>query len=250
MSDGIGASDVKDGISRYPDIETSSDGYARRFAGVAGQFFLTRQESLVVQALAGMPATTLLDVGGGHAQLSGPLAAAGWAVTVVGSTHGCADRLRLDSRNVRTQFIAGDLLALPFEAQSFSTVVSVRTMAHIEEWPQFVGELCRVARDRVVIDYPELMSLNLVSLASFGLKRRIEGDTRRFRTFRRQAIAAAFERYGFRVRSARGQFVLPMALHRAAGGAAPLRAAEAAFAAIGLTNRFGNPGIMCAEQIR
>ena len=240
---------MTDGINRCPDIETSSDGYARRFAGVAGQFFLNRQEALVAQSLAGIPATTLLDVGGGHAQLSGPLAAEGWAVTVVGSTPKCADRLSLDSRNLRTRFVASDLLAMPFEAQSFSAVVSVRTMAHIEEWPTFIRELCRIARDRVVIDYPELISFNLLSLASFGLKRRIEGDTRRFRTLRRQAIASVFKRNGFRIRSTRAQFVLPMALHRAAGAAVPLRAAEAAFSAIGLTDRFGNPGIMSAERI-
>jgi SAM-dependent methyltransferase len=249
MSGGIPDAGMKDGIGRCPDVETSSDGYAHRFAGPAGRFFLDRQEALVRQALAGMQTSTLLDVGGGHGQLSGPLAAAGWAVTVVGSTPGCADRLAHDGRNLHTRFIDGDLLELPFEAKSFDAALSVRTMAHIEDWPRFIGELCRVARDRVVIDYPELMSLNLLSLASFGLKRRIEGDTRRFRTFRRQAIVAVFERHGFRLRSARGQFVLPMARHRAASGAAPLRAAETAFARIGLTDRFGNPGILCAERV-
>ena len=49
-----------------PDIETSSDDYARRFAGPAGQFFLKIQEKAFERVLQGRPICSVLDVGGGH----------------------------------------------------------------------------------------------------------------------------------------------------------------------------------------
>lgn len=243
-----GATPLAAGIERQPDIETSSDAYAVRFSGKVGAYFLARQEQLVLGELKGLPGGSLLDVGGGHAQLSGPLADAGWDVTILGSAPSCAARLALDPRNDPVEFVAGDLLGLPFPNQSFDVAVSVRTMAHIEDWPRFIGELCRVARRAVVIDYPELLSLNLLSGLTFGLKHRVEGDTRHFRSFRASEIAREFDRNGFAVMASRRQFFLPMAIHRAAKGAAALRLIERAMSAIGVTDRFGNPGILRADR--
>ena len=55
------------------DVETSSDAYARRFAGGVGRFFLGRQRDAVLALLAPFPRARVLDVGGGHGQLTGPL---------------------------------------------------------------------------------------------------------------------------------------------------------------------------------
>ncbi len=231
-----------------PDIESSSDAYARRFSGAAGRFFLDRQEQVIARALADKHAVTILDVGGGHAQLSGPLAARGHKVTVTGSTPECAARLALDPRNAALEFAVGDLAALPFGDRSFDTAVSIRLMAHVADWQRFLAELCRVAERTVVIDYPELASSNLLSLATFGLKKRIEGDTRHYRNFWAATLKREFARNGFKVRSVERQFLLPMALHRAGKGAAPLRVAEATARALGLTGLLGNPGIMRADR--
>ncbi|MDQ2673475.1 MAG: methyltransferase, partial [Chloroflexota bacterium] len=68
------------------DVESSSEAYARRFAGPVGQWFLELQARLTLESLAGLPpGATILDVGGGHAQLAPPLVEAGYRVTVVGS---------------------------------------------------------------------------------------------------------------------------------------------------------------------
>ncbi|MBB5716865.1 class I SAM-dependent methyltransferase [Sphingomonas aerophila] len=235
-------------LDTAPDIETSSDAYARRFAGNAGSMFLARQEELVMQALADQGPVTILDVGGGHGQLSGPLAACGHQVTVLGSAPECAARLSQDKRNAGVTFATGPLDRLPFEDRSFDTVVSIRTMAHVEDWQNFLGELCRVASRSVVIDYPELASSNMLSLATFGLKKRIEGDTRVYRSFRSSTLRQAFAASSFLVTSVDREFLLPMALHRAGKGAAPLRAIERVGRAMGVTRFAGNPGIMRADR--
>ncbi|HEX9203914.1 MAG TPA: class I SAM-dependent methyltransferase, partial [Vicinamibacteria bacterium] len=64
------------------DRETSSEEYARRFAGPLGAFFLEVQARTALELLRPWPGASVLDVGGGHAQIAGPLADAGHAVTV------------------------------------------------------------------------------------------------------------------------------------------------------------------------
>ena len=65
-----------------PDVETSSEDYARRFAGGVGAWFVEAQARITLELLAPWPRARVLDVGGGHAQLTGPLVEAGYDVTV------------------------------------------------------------------------------------------------------------------------------------------------------------------------
>ncbi len=68
------------------DVSSSSDDYARRFAGAVGQWFLDIQTGITLDLLRELPpAASVLDVGGGHAQVAPPLIAAGYDVTVIGS---------------------------------------------------------------------------------------------------------------------------------------------------------------------
>src|SRR5512139_706652 len=81
----------------YPetaDIETSSEDYAGRFAGPVGAWFLKVQENATLEMLAGYLGCTILDVGGGHGQLTGPLLDNGHNVTVFGSSDVCIERIR------------------------------------------------------------------------------------------------------------------------------------------------------------
>ena len=63
------------------DVETSSDDYARRFAGAVGAFFLEIQARTTLDLLQPWPGSRVLDVGGGHGQVTGPLIEAGHPVT-------------------------------------------------------------------------------------------------------------------------------------------------------------------------
>ena len=50
------------------DVETSSEGYARRFAGPVGRFFLERQAAATLDLLRPFPGASVLDVGAGTAR--------------------------------------------------------------------------------------------------------------------------------------------------------------------------------------
>ena len=64
------ADGVRSDALEQPDVETSSDGYAARFAGPAGRYMLGVQEAAVRSMLADLPpGASVLDVGGGHGQL-------------------------------------------------------------------------------------------------------------------------------------------------------------------------------------
>jgi SAM-dependent methyltransferase len=231
-----------------PDLESSSEDYARRFAGPVGQHFLDLQARLTLELLAPFPGASVLDVGGGHAQLAGPLAAAGHTVTVAGSSELCRARLdRLLPRGT-VDFRACDLSALPFPDRSFDVAISFRLLSHMERWRELLAELARVARLAVVVDYPDLRSFNLLYGALFRLKRAAEGNTRTFRCFTPGAVPAELARHGFSEAAFRRQFFLPMVVHRKVGRAGFTRAAERAAGALGLVRALGSPVILRAAR--
>jgi len=229
------------------DIETSSDDYASRFSGPVGTWMLDVQERAVRTLLGDPGGRTLLDVGGGHGQLAGPLARAGWRVAVLGSDTACARRIAPLVAAGTVWFVAGDILALPFPDRSFDCVVSVRLLPHCERWPALVAELCRVARHAVIVDYPTSESLNRVAPALFGAKKRIEKNTRTFTLFTHREVAAAFTARGYAPAGRIGQFFLPMVLHRALRCRPCSSTLETLARAAGLTRRWGSPVVLKAR---
>jgi SAM-dependent methyltransferase len=231
------------------DITSSSDDYARRFTGAVGRWFMETQTRITLELLRVLPiGASILDVGGGHAQITPPLVEAGYEVTVAGSDPVCSTRLGPWIADGRCRFHAVNLQALPFPERSFDAVVCLRLLPHSVSWIDLIGQLCRVARRSVVLDYPSLRSANVVSAYFFGLKRGIELNTRAFKTFTPQQIQAAFSRYGYVVRVQRPQFLVPMVLHRAANRAVLSKAVELPGRILGLTRWFGSPVIARADR--
>jgi len=173
-----------------------------------------------------------LDVGGGHAQIAPLLIEAGYAVTVVGSNPVCRERL--------TRWT---------ETQSFDAVVCFRLLPHSVAWTRLVGELCRVARQSVLLDYPSSRSANILSERLFALKKGIELNTRPFMLFTPREIRRVFAAGGFAVAAERQQFLVPMALHRLGNRTGLSRAAEAPGRLLGLTRWFGSPIIVRADRL-
>jgi 2-polyprenyl-3-methyl-5-hydroxy-6-metoxy-1,4-benzoquinol methylase len=215
-------------MREVPDIETSSEAYAQRFAGPVGAWFLRVQEQAVHRMLAAWPAATILEVGGGHGQLTSGLVRQGHRVTVLGSDVRCRQRIKGLVDQGLCRFVTGDLLALPYPPQSFDVVVSIRLLSHVDAWSQFIQELTRVARYAVVVDYPPRRSLNVLFPVLFGAKKRLEGNTRPYRVFRESPeVIAAFANCGFTLRQRCPQFFWPMVLHRVLGQPGISQALEA-----------------------
>jgi SAM-dependent methyltransferase len=236
------------GAREDADVETSSDAYARRFAGPVGAYFLEVQAEATLDLLRPWPGASVVDVGGGHGQLTEPLVDAGYEVTVLGSDAACERRVKEWTGAGRARFASGDLLRAPYPDRSFDVALSYRLLPHVRDWAALVSELTRLARTAVVVDYPTARSVNAIAGWLFGLKKGVEGDTRPFTVFQDVGVEEAFGREGFAPTARRAQFLFPMAFHRAARSVSLARALEAAGGALGLRRRFGSPVILRLER--
>lgn len=235
-------------FSETDDIETSSEAYAARFATPVGQWMLSVQEQIVRRLLADKPGATILDVGGGHGQLAVPLAEAGYKVTVLGSDDTCRTRIQPVLDKGLARFVVGNVIALPFKDRSFDVAMSFRLIPHCDSWRRLIKELCRVASERVIVDYPTTQSLNAISPLLFAAKKRVETNTRPYTLFPHNEVQDPFTRYGFRRQARVGEFFLPMVLHRMLNAPGFSKASEAFARALGLTRIWGSPVI--AEWVR
>ena len=231
-----------------PDVETASEDYARRFAGEVGEYFLTVQAETVLDLLDPWPQAQVLEVGGGHAQLAGPLIERGFQVTVTGSAEACRGRHDLSLPPGSFRFKVCDAARLPFPDRSFDVVLAVRLLTHLDGWREALAEMCRVAARAVIVDYPDTRSFNRLYGVLFAWKKAIEGNTRTFRCFSPREVIAECARHGFGRPRVRRQFFVPMVAHRAAGRAGISRVLERASGALGLTRAFGSPVVLRVER--
>lgn len=225
------------------DIHTSSDEYATRFAGKAGQWMLDVQERITRGLLKPYPGADILDVGGGHGQLAIPLSRDGHPVTILSSAESCKHRVREIVDSGAAKFVVGNVIDLPFPDKSFDVVICFRLLTHCEAWPKLVSELCRVARKAVVVDYPTSQSANAIAPAFFGAKKKFEKNTRTWTLFRHAQVTGAFKDAGWRRAATKKQFFLPMVIHRMLKCRAASAAMEGVCRALGLTALWGSPVI-------
>ncbi|HWN43660.1 MAG TPA: class I SAM-dependent methyltransferase [Thermoanaerobaculia bacterium] len=235
-------------IHETPDVETSSEGYARRFSGEVGRYFLEVQSAAMLDLLAPWPGAKVLDVGGGHAQLAPALVERGFQVTVVGSDEVCRERLDRALPPGSFEFHACDLLHLPYPDRSFDVVVALRLLGHVERWRGLVAELCRVASRAVIVDFSDSRSFNKLYGPLFPWKKAVEGDTRTFHIFKPGEIAAEAARHGFGRPAERREFFLPMVVHRTLGSGRFSRMSERVSSALGLTRWLGSPIVLRIER--
>lgn len=231
------------------DLDSSTDRYARRFEGAAGAWLLSRQTDILCELIAPWPGAQVLDVGGGHGQVAAALLPRGHRVCVLASSERALGRVRALA-DPALDTAVGCLTALPFADRSFDVVTSFRMLAHVDDWRAHLAELTRVARHAVILDFPIPGGANLLEPLLFGLKKKLEGDTRRYRTIRRRIVHEALDRQAFSDIHETGQFVFPMVLHRTLRRPRVSTALERAMQLCGLTDRVGSPVILRAVRTR
>jgi hypothetical protein len=100
----------------------------------------------------------------------------------------------------------------------------------------------------VIVDYPDLRSANALAERFFGMKKKIEKNTRPFQCFRRREVLREFRAHGFAAPALRPEFFVPMAVHRALGRAGLSRVMESLGRGLGLSRLFGSPVILRVES--
>ena len=227
------------------DIETASDDYATRFAGATGQWLLSTQEKGVRKLLQKtVDVRSILDVGGGHAQLTQLYLEKHHNLTVAWSAPTCGSRLEPFMQNGNCTYLPANLLALPFPDQHFDLVSSFRLLTHCEQWKELVTQLCRTARAYVIVDYPASQSINIIAPKLFSTKKRFEKNTRDWRSFHHYEVDTAFRQNGFNRIGRYKEFFFPMVLHRMLQRRYVSQLMESPARACGLTYWLGSPVIV------
>lgn len=225
------------------DVHTASDEYAARFSSPAGRWMLKVQEEIVLGLLGTESHCQLLDVGGGHGQLTCPLLSRGFSVTVLGSSEPALYQVGKLGNKPNLRLEVGNLLHLPFAENSFDVVLCFRLLTHCDSWPQLVVELCRVARKMVVVDYPLSGSLNKLTPLLFRFKKDFEKNTRPYTLFSTNEINATFSKHEFVPKAIVKQFIWPMVIHRAINSPKLSAIIETPFRTMGITQLYGSPAI-------
>ena len=228
-----------------PDIESSTLDYARRFDGKVGAWLLSFQDratKLAVEQSFGVGAKlSILDVGGGHGQNIQILRQMGHDITVHGSDESCKTLIEdhIDSGTIK--FSSGPLLALPYEENSFDVVICYRILSHMASWQDLIGELVRVSKNIVIVDYPCLRSLNVVSGVLYKVKKHIEKNTRPFVCYHDREIDLAFHAHSANIGFRHRQFFLPMAFYRLLNNLLLSQIFDGVSKMLGLNSVFGSP---------
>ena len=225
------------------DIETSTAAYAARFSGTIGSWLLSVQSEATLSMLQAYPQAAILEVGGGHGQLTPHLIKAGHSVSVLGSSQSCQTQIRPLVESGQCKFQVGNVLALPYDDNSFDVVISYRFLAHVEQWQTFLGELTRVAKQAVLIDYPTLRSINCITPLLFSLKKNVEGNTRPYTCYDETKLLDYAKNLGLSIGDRYAQFFFPMVAHRMLKQPQLSARLEGGARRLGLSHLFGSPVI-------
>lgn len=221
-----------------------------RFSGPIGRMIAESQERVIASFLAPVTGRTILDVGTGTGRAALALAVRGATVTGVDASAemlAVAERRAKDA-GIAVTFIRGDAHGLDFRPQSFDAVTCLRVLMHTPDWRQSLGELCRVARQQVVFDYPALSSAAALQAVTRHVAHALGARVEAYRVFSDRAVRAALAVHGFRIVHAHRQFVLPIALHKTINSEPVTRRIEGAMSRAGLTWLLGSPVTVVAER--
>ena len=231
-----------------PAMAEAFDGL--RFSGPIGRLIADSQERVIAGFLAPLEDRSVLDVGTGTGRAAIALARRGALVTGVDASNemlAVAER-RAAEANVTVAFAHGDAHGLEFADRSFDSVICLRVLMHTPDWQRSLRELCRVARRRVVFDYPALSSAAALQAGARRLAFAMGAKVEPYRVFTDRAVRAALRANGFAVVRVHRQFVLPIALHKRLGSAAATSRIEGALARVGMRWLLGSPVTLVAER--
>ena len=236
--------------SAYADPAMAERFERVRFGGAIGRMIADEQEQVIAGFLEPLAGRSVLDVGTGTGRAAIALARRGASVTGVDAS---AEMLAVAQRQaeaagVRVTFAREDAHRLPFADRSFDVVVCLRVLMHTPDWRRSLSELCRVAGDRVLFDYPAAASAALLQSAARRVLHGAGARVEAYRVFSDAAIGGAVAAGGFRITGRHRQFVLPIALHKRINSPAATRRIEGMLARAGLNGMLGSPVTVVAQR--
>jgi ubiquinone/menaquinone biosynthesis C-methylase UbiE len=234
----------------YDDPAMAERFEGMRFSGPIGRLVAETQARRILSFLSPIAGRRVLDVGTGTGRAAIALAKAGAVVTGIDASR---EMLAVAERRAREEgatvaFAVGDAHRIAFPDRSFDAVVCLRVLMHTPDWRASLRELCRVAADRVVFDYPSLFSAAAIQAAVRRVTHRFNPSVEAYRVFAPSAVAHVLAEAGFRITGEHRQFVLPIALHKRINSARWTTSVEGALERIGLMRALGSPVTLVASR--
>jgi SAM-dependent methyltransferase len=235
----------------YADPAMAERFEGMRFGGPIGQLVAETQARQILAFLSPIEGRRVLDVGTGTGRAAIALAKAGAVATGIDASRemlAVAER-RAREEHAEVAFAVGDAHRIEFPDRSFDAVVCLRVLMHTPDWKASLRELCRVAADRVVFDYPSLFSAAAVQAAVRRVTHRFNPSVEAYRVFAPSAVAQVLDGAGFRITGEHRQFVLPIALHKRVNSPRWTTGIEGVMDRAGLARLLGSPITVVASRV-
>lgn len=234
----------------YNDPKTARTFDDRRFGGPIGEVVAATQAKVLTNFIGRIQGRRILDVGTGTGRAALLLARGGAEVTGLDASEQmlAVARRRAAEQSVNVRFLVGDAHTLEFKDRAFDVAVCLRVLMHTPQWRRCIAELCRVADQLVVFDYPSAHSAALLHSLTRRAKHAVGARTEPYRVFTDRTIAEALDRSGFRVLNLHRQFALPIQFHRAIGSRRFTEFSEEILKRAGLLRVFGSPVTLVAQR--
>jgi len=246
---------VRDIASRLDvptDVASSSHSYAQRFAGLTGEYFLQVQRDAVLEHLKTIQFDknkSILEIGGGHCQLTQTYLDLGFEVTIHGSDERSFTRAYdLGFKNhPKVTFVSCPIDQLNFREKEFDIVSGIRLIAHLDDWQSFLSSIYLFSKKGIIFDYANLKTLNFLNPSFYGIKEKIEKNSRPFNCHSPNEIKSELEKLGCEEILSTPQFILPMGIHRKLNNKTLSQKFEFKLNSLGL-KFLGNPVIVFARK--
>lgn len=234
----------------YADPATAQAFDDRRFGGPIGEIVAGTQARVLANFVGRMQDRRILDVGTGTGRAALLFARGGAQVTGVDASEQMLTvaRQHAAEQGVSARFLLGDAHHLDFHNRSVDVAIGLRVLMHTPNWRRCIAELCRVADQLVVVDYPSATSVALFESLVRRVTHALGARTEPYRVFSHRSIVNAFKRNGFLVQSVHRQFVLPIAFHKAIGSRRFTDRVERVLERAGVGRIFGSPVTIVAER--
>jgi ubiquinone/menaquinone biosynthesis C-methylase UbiE len=234
----------------YADPAMAERFDALRFSGPIGTLLAETQDRVIADFVGPLEGRSVLDVGTGTGRAALGLARRGAKVTGIDASEEMlrVAKQRASAGGLSAAFEVGDAHRLAYADRSFAVAVSLRVLMHTPDWRTCLRELCRVADDRVIFDYPAACSVAALQAGARRVAAACGRQVESYRVLRSTAVRGELEASGFRIGGVHRQFVLPIALHKAVGSRAVTLGVEKVLAAIGLLRLAGSPVTVLAVR--
>ncbi|MBN1551505.1 methyltransferase domain-containing protein, partial [bacterium] len=145
--------------------------------------------------------------------------------------------------------LRADAHELPFKDHAFHAVISLRMLMHVIDWHNALKEICRLAKQYVIVDFPPRSGFAGFSPATHYILKKIRRNHQPYRVFSIKEITKALNREGFALRAIDRHLVLPFGFHRLVGSVRFTKLVESKLARLGFTDIFGAPVTVLAERV-